>query len=152
MALALGSRRSTIAAVTSAVAAMAVAAAVAGRSCRVSEPGPEVTVRDVLQAAKTGDVEAVYARLSPATRAKLEVEAKRATDYVGAAIRFQPQDLISVGSADDVAPPTDITVVEEQGDRAAVVIVSATGRARIELVRVDGKWLIDLPRYGPIER
>ena len=44
MALALGTRRSTVAAVTSAVAAMALAAAVAGRSCRVAPPGPEVRI------------------------------------------------------------------------------------------------------------
>jgi hypothetical protein len=149
MALALGSRRSTVAAVASALAAMAIAAAVAGRSCRVTEPGPEAAVRDFVQAAKTGDRDTVFALLSPATHARLEVEAKRATDYVGAAVRYSAKDLVSIGNF-ETAAPTDITVVEEHGDRAVVYIASVAGGARIDLVRVDGLWRIDLPGYGPI--
>ena len=85
MGLALTSRRSTVAAVTSALAAMALAASFAGRSCRVTQPGPEAAVREMMHAAKTGDRDAVFALLAPATRSRLEVEAKRATDLVGAA-------------------------------------------------------------------
>jgi hypothetical protein len=148
MGLALPSRRSTVAAVASALAAMALAAAVAGRSCRVTQPGPEVAVREMLQAAKTGDRDIVFSLLSPHTRGRLEAEAKRATDLVGAAVRYRAKDLMSIGSSDGVAPPTDITVIEEHGDRATVEVVSPAGRARIELVKVDGRWLIDLPSYG----
>ena len=148
MALALTSRRSTVAAVASALAAMALAAAVAGRSCRVSQPGPEAAVRDMLQAAKTGDRDTVFALLSPATRARLETEAKRATDLVGASIRFSAKDLVSIGSSDGVAAPTDITVLEERGEHAVVEVVSPAGRARMDLVKVDGRWRIDLPQYG----
>src|SRR5687768_14661430 len=124
MGLALTSRRSTVAAVTSALAAMAVAAAVAGRSCRVTQPGPEVAVREMLQAAKTGERDVVFELLSPATQTRLEAEAKRATDLVGASTRYTAKDLLSIGSSDGVAPPTDITVVEERGDRAVVEVVS----------------------------
>jgi hypothetical protein len=148
MGLALPSRRSTVAAVASALAAMALAAAVAGRSCRVTQPGPEVAVREMLQAAKTGDRDIVFELLSPQTRERLEREAKRATDLVGAAVRYSAKDLVSIGSSDGVAPPTDITVIEELGERAIVEVVSPAGRARIELVKVDGRWLIDLPSYG----
>src|SRR3954470_6715869 len=115
MGLALTSRRSTVAAVASALAAMALAAAVAGRSCRVSQPGPEVAVRDMLQAAKTGDRDTVFALLSPDTREHLEAEAKRATDLVGAAVRYNAKDLVSIGSSEGIAAPTDITVIEETG-------------------------------------
>jgi len=146
--LALPSRRSTVAAVASALAAMALAAAVAGRSCRVTQPGPEVAVREMLQAAKTGDRDIVFELLSPQTRERLEREAKRATDLVGAAVRYSAKDLVSIGSSDGVAPPTDITVIEERGERAIVEVVSPAGRSRIELVRIDGRWLIDLPSYG----
>ncbi len=148
MGLALTSRRSTVAAVASALAAMALAAAVAGRSCRVTQPGPEVAVREMLQAAKTGDRETVFLLLSPATRTRLEVEAKRATDLVGAATRYSAKDLVSIGSSDGVPAPTDITVIEEHGDRAIVEVVSPSGRSRIELVKADGRWTIDLPSYG----
>jgi hypothetical protein len=151
VALALTSRRSTIAAVTSALAAMAVAAAVAGRSCRVSQPGPEAAVRDLLQAAKTGDRDTVFAMLAPATQARLEVEAKRATDLVGASMRFTAKDLVSLGSSDGVATPTDITVLEERGDRAIVEVVSPAGRARMDLVLVEGRWRIELSQYRRVE-
>jgi hypothetical protein len=145
MALALGSRRSTIAGVASALAAMAVAVAVAGRSCRVDQPGPEIAVKDFLHAAKTNDRETLFALLGPTTRARLEVEAKRATDFVGAAVRYTAKDMVSIGTFDDTTAP-DITVVEEQGDRAVVYI----GGSRIELVRVEGFWRLEVPLYGPV--
>jgi hypothetical protein len=148
MALALGTRRSTIAAVTSALAAMAIAAAVAGRSCRVTTSGPEVAVRDMLQAAKTGDRDAVFELLSPRTRARLAVEAKRATDLVGTTVRYTDKDMISIGASDNVAPPTAITVLDERGGHAVVEVVSPNGRSRIELEQIDGRWYIDLPAYG----
>jgi hypothetical protein len=147
MALALTTRRSTVAAVASALAAMAVAAAVAGRSCRVTEPGPEVAVRDMVRAAKTGDREAVFELLGPATRARLEVEAKHATDLVGASMRYTAKDLVSLGSSEGTSL-TDVTVIEESGDRAVVEVVSSAGRSRIDLVHVDGRWRIELPSYG----
>ncbi|HEX4456253.1 MAG TPA: hypothetical protein VH143_35570 [Kofleriaceae bacterium] len=148
MALALGTRRSTVAAVVSVFAAMAFAAAVAGRSCRVTTPGPEVAVRDLLAAAKAGDRDAIFELLTPATRARLDAEAKRATDLVGAAVRYTAKDLISIGASDGVAAPTDITVIEQQGDRATVEVVSPNVRARIDVVRSDGRWLVDLPQFG----
>jgi hypothetical protein len=148
MALALGTRRSTVAAVASALAAMALAAAVAGRSCRVTTPGPEVAVRDLLAAAKAGDRDAIYDLLTPATQARLESEAKRATDLVGAAVRYTAKDLISIGASDGIAAPSDITVIEQHGDRATVELVSPNGRARLELARNDGRWRIDLPQFG----
>src|SRR6185436_11469913 len=120
MALALTTRRSTIAAVASAIAAMAIAAAVAGRSCRVSQRGPEAAVRDMVQAARAGDVDTVLQLLSPGTRARLDAEARRATDLVGASERFSAKQLISMGSSEGVPAPTDITVLEERDDRAVV--------------------------------
>jgi hypothetical protein len=147
MALALGTRRSTIAAVASALAAMALAAAVAGRSCRVTQPGPEVTVRDLVQAARQGDRDAVYELLSPATRTRLDAEAKRATDLVGGAVRYSAKDLISINTGDPTTP-SDITVIQETGDRATVEIVSPAGRARLDLVQIDGRWRVDFPGYG----
>lgn len=148
VALALGTRRSTIAAVASALAAMALAAAVAGRSCQVSKPGPEMTVRDLLQAAKTGNRDLVFELLTPATRARLETEANRATDLVGAAVRYTAKDLISIGATDDQWAPTDITLIEQRGDRAVVEIVSPAGRARLQLFDIEGRWRVDLSHYN----
>ena len=105
-------------------------------------------MRDLLQAAKTADRDAIFELLTPATRARLDSEAKRATDLNGAAVRYTAKDLISIGASDGIAPPTDITVIEERGDRAIVEIVSPTVRSRLELVKSDGRWRVDLPRYG----
>ena len=145
MALALTSRRSTVAAITSAIAAMAFAAAVAGRGCRVHEPGPEAAVRDMIRAAKTGDRDAVYDLLAPATQERLKADAAKATAFVASATRYSEKDLISIGNSENVAPPSDITLVDESGDTATVEVVSPSGRARVKLVRVDGRWRIDLP-------
>lgn len=145
MALALGTRRSTIAGVASALAAMALAAAVAGRSCRVAAPGPEVTVRELIQAAKAGDRDTVLELLTPTARDRLEAEARRATDLVGATVRYTAKDLISIGGT-DTGKPTDITVVEQHGDRATIEVVAPGGRSQVELVRIDGRWRVDLPR------
>jgi hypothetical protein len=156
MALALGSRRSTIAAVASAVAAMAIAISVNSRGCDVTEPGPEDSVHNLIAAIKADDVDTVLELLSPATRSRLEDEARRATDYVGAATRFAARDLISLSSAQVNAQtswPSELVVVEQGADRAKVLVVSEHDRAHIELVRVDGLWRIDLPDYPPrIER
>ncbi len=129
---------------------MALAAAVAGRSCRVTTVGPDVTVRDLLTAAKTGDRDEIFDLLTPATRAALDAGAKRATDLVGAAIRFSAKDLISIGAFDASAAPTDITVIEQHGDRAIVEIVSPSGRSRLDLLEIDGRWRVDLPHYADL--
>jgi hypothetical protein len=145
VALALGTRRSTIAAATSVLAAIALATTVAGRSCQVRQPGPEICVRDLLQAAKMNNRDLVFELLTPATRERLDAEAKRATDLVGAAVRYTAKDLISIGTSDESFTPTDITVIEQRGDRAVVEIVSAAGRSRLQLVKIDGRWRVDLP-------
>jgi hypothetical protein len=148
MALALTSRRTTLAAVASALAAMALAAAVAGRSCWVTQPGPEAAVRDLLQAARAGDRDAVFELLSQATQDRLAAQARHATDMVGAAQRYTARDLISIGSSDGVPDPTEITVIDERADRAAVEVVSAAGRSRLDVVKQGGRWRVDLPQYG----
>jgi hypothetical protein len=148
MALALGTRRSTLAAVGSVLAAMALAAAVAGRSCRVTKPGPDVAVRDLIQAARAGDRDTVFELLAPAARAALDAQAKRATDLVGAATRYTAKDLISIGAFDATAAPTHITVIEERDDHAIVEIVSEAGRARVQLLKTGGRWRVELPQFA----
>lgn len=147
MALALTSRRGAVAAAASALAAIALAATMLGRGCGVTSPGPEATVRGMMQAARTGDRKAVWRLLSPDTQQALEERAQKATDLVGASTRYTAIDLISVGTSDDSPPPTDIRVVSRIGDRAVVEVAGPGGRAQLELVRIDGRWKIDLPAY-----
>ena len=148
MALALTSRRRTAAAAASAMAAVALAVAVVGASTSGSDPSPEAVVRAMMAATKADDRQAVYDLLSPATQDRLAERARQATDLVGAGARYTALDLISIGSTTDLAAPTDITTVERHGDYATVEIVSPGGRARLGLVRVGGRWRVDLPGYG----
>lgn len=147
MALTLTSRRNAIAAAASALAAIALAATMLGRGCAVTRPGPDAAVRAMIQAARAGDRKAVWRLLSPDTQHALEAKARQATDLVGASTRYGALDLISVGASDDVPPPTDIHVKSNDGSHAVVEIGGPTGRAEIELVRVDGRWRVDLPAY-----
>ncbi len=148
MALALTSRRRTVAAAASALAAVTLAVAVVGRSSSAGEPTPEAVVRAMLAATKADDRQAVFDLLSPETQTRLRERAHQATDLVGAGARYDALDLISIGTTADVPQPTDITTIERHGDYATVEVVSASGRARLTLVRVRGHWLVDLPGYG----
>ena len=146
MALALTSRRRALAAVASATLAMALAAAVAGRSCKLSEPGADVAVHGLLAAAQAGDRKAVFDLLTPETQALLTARAQHATDLVGSSTRYTALDMISIGNSTDVPATTDITVVEEHGDRAVVELVSSSGRSRLNVVRSDGRWRVEMPQ------
>jgi hypothetical protein len=147
MALALSSRRIGAAAAVSALAALALAAAVAGRSCRVTDPGPDEAVRDMIRAAKAGERQLVFDLLSPSTQLRLAERAREATEKAGASLRFTAMDLISIGPSDNVAPPTDITVLDERNGRAVVEVVSTQGRSRVELVQIEGRWRIEMAGY-----
>jgi hypothetical protein len=147
VALALTSRRRAVAAAASAVAAVALALGVVGKSCAVSDRGPEDAVRAMLAAASAGDRRAVFELLSPDTQRDLTARAQRATDLVGSSVRYSPLDLISISTSPDIAPPTDLTVVMRHGDHAVVEVVSPGGRERVDVVRVDDRWRIDMPQY-----
>ena len=134
MALIDFSRRVGLAAAVSGVAAIALAAAVVGRSCQVTEAGPDEAVRDMFRAAKAGERQVVFELLTPATQQRLEALAQHATGLAGAARRFSALDLVAITRSEEFAPPTDITVIEERGDRAVVEIVSERGRSRVDLV------------------
>ena len=123
MPLALASRRGTIAAGFSALAALALAIGVLGRGCRVE-------------------------LLSPDTQRRLAERAQQATSLVGWSVRYSAFDLISIGSFDDQSGPSSLEVVEQYGDKATVEVDSPSGKARVALVKIDGRWRIDLPQYG----
>ena len=148
MALALTGRRRNAAAAVSVLAAVALAIAAVGRGCRVREPGPEAAVRSLITASNAGDKRAVFELLTPATQARLEERAQRATELVGSNVRYTALDLIAIGSAENVPQPTEINVTPVDSTHAVVEIVSGSGRSRIDVHKVDGRWKIDLPGYG----
>lgn len=145
----LGSRRNAITAAASAVAAVALAVAVAGRNCRVDDSSPQAAVREFAAAANTGDREALYELFGPETRRRLAEAAKRATDLVGGSLRYSALDMISIGRSSDTPPPKDFVLKERSESRAIVEIVSASGeRSDIHVVNEDGRWRIELPTYS----
>jgi hypothetical protein len=127
---------------------MALAAAVAGRSCSGAPRGPEAAVRHLLEATKAGDRQAIHELLSPQTQGRLRERAGHASNLVGSSIRYSALDLISVNTTSEVPPVTAITTIEQIADHAVVEIVRGAERSRLSLVRVEGQWRIDMPDYG----
>ena len=145
----LGSRRNAITAAAGAVAAVALAVAVAGRSCNVDSSSPQAAVRDFSAAANAGDREAVYRLLGPETQRRLDVAAKRATDLVGGPRRYSALDMISIGRSSDTPPAKDFILRQHTDARATVEVVSVSGeRSFVQVVKVDGRWRIELPTYN----
>ncbi|HWN67677.1 MAG TPA: hypothetical protein VNM90_08550 [Haliangium sp.] len=141
------SRRRALAAATSVLAAMALAASMAGRGCRVDGDDPIGAVRAFADAASAEDHEALFELLGPATRAGLEAAARRATDLAGGAHRFDAIDMLSIGTAS--TSQRELRMTERNDDRAVVELVATSGeRARLVTVHVDGAWRIELPEYA----
>ena len=144
-----GSRRNAITGAASALAAVALALAVAGRSCDVDDSSPQAAVRDFSDAANAGDREAVFGLLGPETQQRLEAAAQRATDLVGGARRYQALDMISISRSSDASPPKDFILRSQSEGRAIVEIVGSSGeRAQVHVVKVKGRWRIELPGYN----
>jgi len=144
----LGSRIRTIAAAASALAAMALAAAMAGKGCRVEDSSPQGVARSFAAASRAGDRKAVYNMLGPKTRARLDEAAKRSTDLVGGSRRFKPLDLVGVSKPGETPAPKEFVLKSKDGDQAVVEVVSADdARHLLTLVRVDGTWKIEVPAY-----
>lgn len=144
------SRRRALAAVTSVLAAMALAASMAGRGCSMDEDEPIAAVRAFAAAASAEDHEALYELLGPTTRAGLEASARRATDLAGGAHRFDAIDMLSIGKAAG-APPRELRVVEREGTHAVVQFLGVSDRpARLMTVYASGAWRIELPEYVPV--
>lgn len=138
----LDTRRSAIAAAATALAAIAIAVAVAGRGCGDRAASPASTVRALVTAARAGDREQVFELLGPATRARLERAAARASELDGGR-PHRAIDLLEVA-----APTADLSamVVRQREDgRTFVDLVDHRGeRTAIEVVRVDGAWRVEL--------
>ncbi|GAB4559519.1 MAG: hypothetical protein Tsb0020_05420 [Haliangiales bacterium] len=167
--LAPWSRRRALAALASAIAAVAMATAVAGRGCEVDDDGPVSAVQDFLVAVDTGELASLYDQLGPATQAGLTAEAKRASDLAGGAHRFQAVDMLGIRTSalsgprtlrliERVRPPAaapadgaggssdDGAAVDE---RAVVEVQSADGTAgRLYVVSLDGVWRVELPSFA----
>lgn len=124
---------------------MALAIAVGGRGCNTSDNTPEGAVRAFEAATRAGDQRAVYQLLGPETRRHLDSAAKRATELVGGARRYDAIDLVAVGPGREAPPPKSIELSHMREGRAVVELVGESGeRTLLNLVEVDGHWRIEL--------
>lgn len=144
----MGKHRVLVAGAT-AVAAFALAAAVVGRSCRWNTSAPEEVAAQFVAASKARDREAVFALLSPATRARLAAQAERATNLVGGSRRYEALDMISISETDRFAP-VQVGDAVIRGDTARVPITSEAGRDELSLVKLDGGWWVEVGSYGAV--
>jgi hypothetical protein len=136
-------RRGGLAAAVTALAAVALAAAVAGRGCGSEDDTPDGAVRAFAAAARAGDRETMVELFGPETRAWLDGAAARASQLIGGSRRYDPVDLINTGAL--AAPPARIVVRQEEGGRARVEVTDEAGqRAMVDLVEVDGHWRVEL--------
>jgi hypothetical protein len=160
LGLGLGSRRRAITLVASALAAVAFAAAVAGRGCSVEDDSPEGAARAFVEAARAGDRQAVFELLGPETRAKVARASQRATELVGGGTRFEELDLVGLGKPSETAAPKEFVVkrrvsAEEAGAERGytlVDVVDANGaRSELRLVEISGNWRVEIPDYPDVQ-
>ncbi len=126
-----------------ALIAMALAAAVAGRGCNKDSDGPTEAVRDFIEASRSGNRDAALKMLGPKTRARLEEAARRATKLVGGEGRYEARDVIQLHSNG----PDVVSIVNmgRDGDQASLSLTDAQGRkSTVITVLIDGKWRLEL--------
>jgi hypothetical protein len=141
----LTSRRRVLAAACTATLAIVLAAVASGRGCTSVDGSPDAAARAFVSAARAGDRRAAYALLGPATRQALERAAADATEKVGGSRRFEAADLLEVGVSAASWSPVGYEVTERQDARAVVVVEGPSGqRDRLTVVRVDGRWRVEL--------
>jgi hypothetical protein len=127
---------------------LAIVAAIGLMSgCSGNDPGasPASAVRQLIASARAGDRTAVYQRLGPRTRGRID-EILAAARKSGGARLLRPEDLVTVGW---VPPAWEASNVHEQtrtGDEADVEVASAAGdRQSVRVVREGKRWMVELP-------
>ncbi len=129
-----------------ALIAIALAAAVAGNN---RSDGATEAVRSFLAASSAGDRDKLLKMLGPATRARLEEKAERATKLVGGEGRYEARDMIQPMSGEGRG--LSIVNMGRDGDTASLSIKNRRGEKTIvTAVLIDGHWRIELPEEPEI--
>jgi hypothetical protein len=132
-----------VTAAITALFAMALAAAVAGRGCNNRSDGATEAVRSFLEASAAGDRDKLLTMLGPETRARLDEAAARATKLVGGEGRYVARDMLQPISSE---PALSIVNMGRDGDRASLSITDRRGmKTAVTAVLIDGRWRIELP-------
>lgn len=90
---------------------------------------------------KEGDTAAAYALLSGPTQERLQARAEAVNQAAGVSAKADPARMIFHAPP---APPTDVTVLEQTGERASLQVKGPQGDGQVQLVKEPGGWRIDL--------
>lgn len=126
--------------------AVLLAAALAFAGCRRPE-GPAEAYRAFAAAARAGDADGVWARLSGRSRAALDARAAAAAAQGSGVVPASGKDLV-VGDLSAEAPRIEkVTVARESREEAvlAVEVQGAPAPQQVSLVRESGGWRVVLP-------
>jgi hypothetical protein len=124
---------------------LVVAFLLAGCSSRERADNPEGAVHLFIAAARSGDRAAVYQRLGPGTRSRIDTLLSSSQYHSGRTIA-RPEDFFSVGWAPPAWEPAGIRTVHRDHERAEVEVYSAAGdRHSLTLVKEGKEWKIELP-------
>jgi hypothetical protein len=127
------------------LAATALLLTVAPAACASGARSPEGAVRALTEAAESGDRDAVWMLLGPATRARLQSDAERAAQVAGRR-ELQARDLIAAGWSPPRWRAAEFEVVTASEDHATVEVRgSHHERERLACVRTQGQWQVELP-------
>jgi hypothetical protein len=114
-------------------------------ACSKDPSSPEGAVERMVTAARTGDRAGVYARLGPATRARIDALVAASRKMSGR-VTLKPQDFLSVGWAPPAWELDGLRTLRRDGSTADVEVYAASGdRHIVSLVREGDEWKIELP-------
>jgi hypothetical protein len=119
----------------------------AAAGCR-RPAGPAETYRAFAAAARAGDAEGVWKRLSERSRAALDARARDAAARAPAGVVPANGKDLAVGALGAEAPRIEkATVLRESADAAvvAVEVEGSPGAREVPLVREGGVWRVVLP-------
>jgi len=106
---------------------------------------PEAAVRNLIASARSGDRAAVYQRLGPRTRGRID-EVLASARKSGGARLLRPEDLVTVGWVPPAWEASSVHELQRRGDESDVEVASAAGdRQTVHVVREGRQWRVELP-------
>jgi hypothetical protein len=106
---------------------------------------PESAVQALIASARAGDRLAVYQRLGPRTRGRIE-EQLHSARKTGGTRMLRPEDLVTVGWVPPAWEAAGTRVTRNDKTEAEVEVYSAAGdRQTVQVVREGKSWRVELP-------
>ncbi len=129
------------------IAAAWLALAGGGGACSTRDEGasPESAVQLLIASARAGDRLAVYQRLGPRTRGRIEEQLGSARKTGGTRM-LRPEDLVTVGWVPPAWEAAGTRLLRHDQTDAEVEVYSAAGdRQTVQVVREGKTWHVELP-------